>query len=394
MGSPAGAGDPARHPRSPRPPARRAGSGCPRPAPRGSLAERGVVSSSSSTIRWSKRVAISAADVGAFGEQAVEGEEDVAAVEASGLGEDAVVGRVELGELEFAPGGLPLGFVARRPRASRARSLQPRRPEPFRLQRVDPLQQARQQAGRVAADLVAAQRQLVEPVEQHRQPLGRPEHVEEGIEAGGLGVLAQQPLADRPPRCRSRAPRRARRSSASARSRSRRAVARVEAMTSTRSGAVALRGQPRQAPRQQPRSCRSRRRRATSSGPVAVGDRALLPSVSTLPSVDPRASSNATRGPAIASGRWTFSPQTGWESAAASWPRSERSSTRRASIEARTVYEGVGEGGDRTLAIDRRCEDAVFAELEALAAAGRLLRRRLRGARRGRASARAARRGS
>src|SRR5260221_2226339 len=41
-----------------------------------------------------------------------------------------------------------------------------------------------------------------------------------------------------------------------------------------------------------------------------------------------------------------------------------------ASSEARTVYEGVGEGGDRTLAIDRRCEDAVFAELEALAAQG------------------------
>jgi myo-inositol-1(or 4)-monophosphatase len=36
----------------------------------------------------------------------------------------------------------------------------------------------------------------------------------------------------------------------------------------------------------------------------------------------------------------------------------------------RTVYEGVGEGGDRTLAIDRRCEDVVFAELEALAAQG------------------------
>jgi len=38
--------------------------------------------------------------------------------------------------------------------------------------------------------------------------------------------------------------------------------------------------------------------------------------------------------------------------------------------EERTVYEGVGEGGDRTLAIDRECEDAVFAELEALGAAG------------------------
>jgi myo-inositol-1(or 4)-monophosphatase len=41
-----------------------------------------------------------------------------------------------------------------------------------------------------------------------------------------------------------------------------------------------------------------------------------------------------------------------------------------ASSEERTVYEGVGEGGDHTLAIDRRCEDIVFAELEALAAQG------------------------
>jgi myo-inositol-1(or 4)-monophosphatase len=40
------------------------------------------------------------------------------------------------------------------------------------------------------------------------------------------------------------------------------------------------------------------------------------------------------------------------------------------SIAERTVYEGVGEGGDRTLAIDRRCEDAVFAELDRLAADG------------------------
>jgi myo-inositol-1(or 4)-monophosphatase len=36
----------------------------------------------------------------------------------------------------------------------------------------------------------------------------------------------------------------------------------------------------------------------------------------------------------------------------------------------RTVYEGIGEGGDRTLVIDRRCEDMVFAELEELAAEG------------------------
>jgi myo-inositol-1(or 4)-monophosphatase len=38
--------------------------------------------------------------------------------------------------------------------------------------------------------------------------------------------------------------------------------------------------------------------------------------------------------------------------------------------EERTVYEGVGEGGDRTLVIDRQAEDVVFAELERLADQG------------------------
>lgn len=40
----------------------------------------------------------------------------------------------------------------------------------------------------------------------------------------------------------------------------------------------------------------------------------------------------------------------------------------------RSIYEGVGEGGDRALAIDRRCEDIVFAELEALGERGLSMR--------------------
>jgi myo-inositol-1(or 4)-monophosphatase len=36
----------------------------------------------------------------------------------------------------------------------------------------------------------------------------------------------------------------------------------------------------------------------------------------------------------------------------------------------RTQYEGVGEGGDNTLVIDRLCEDAIFDELDALHRAG------------------------
>jgi myo-inositol-1(or 4)-monophosphatase len=51
---------------------------------------------------------------------------------------------------------------------------------------------------------------------------------------------------------------------------------------------------------------------------------------------------------------------------AAQRPIFEQAKTR----EERTVYEGIGEGGDRTLVIDRQAEDVVFAELERLAATG------------------------
>src|SRR3954465_2700712 len=51
---------------------------------------------------------------------------------------------------------------------------------------------------------------------------------------------------------------------------------------------------------------------------------------------------------------------------AAQRPIFERAKT----SEERTHYEGVGEGGDRTLVIDRECEDVVFAELEQLAEQG------------------------
>ncbi|MEK6277736.1 MAG: inositol monophosphatase family protein [Actinomycetota bacterium] len=39
-------------------------------------------------------------------------------------------------------------------------------------------------------------------------------------------------------------------------------------------------------------------------------------------------------------------------------------------VAARTQYEGIGEGGDFSLVIDRRCEDVIFAELQQLASAG------------------------
>ena len=73
---------------------------------------------------------------------------------------------------------------------------------------------------------------------------------------------------------------------------------------------------------------------------------------------------------------------------AGGWSRRSASSTPRTrGIEARTEYDGVGEGGDRSLVIDREAEEIVFAELEASARRRRRVHRDLRGARRGQPSA-------
>jgi len=138
----------------------------------GALGGRGVLQLVDDQVR--EAVRDRASDVRALGQQLAQRQEDVAAVEVAARRQDAVVRRVELGELRLRWVGA-------------------------RLERVDPLQQAGHQAGRVAADLVLAQRQLIEPVKQHRQSLRPPQHLEERIEPRGIGVLAQQTLADRLP---------------------------------------------------------------------------------------------------------------------------------------------------------------------------------------------------
>ncbi len=250
----------------PRPRARRAGSGCPRASAARIARWAAVASSSSSTIRYSKRVAICRRTSGRSTSRQSR-QEDVAAVEAAGLGEDLVVGGVELGELDLAPGRLARGLVAGFGLGGTGAFGEAGRPDAVRLERVDPRQQPGQQAGRVAADLVAAQRQLVEAVEQHRQPLGGAEDVEEGVEPGRLGVLAQEPLAERLPGADPElleGPLEQRLDA----SRSRRAVARVEARTSTCSARVPSRPGGRGAA-PAARSCRCRPRRARAAGPSA-----------------------------------------------------------------------------------------------------------------------------
>ncbi len=133
-------------------------------------------------------------DVGAVAQQLAELEHQVAVVEASRLAQDAVVAGVEVGELDLALGALALGAPGRGALQRHPPLAQRRRRDRLDLQQVDATQQPRQQARRVAADLVTAKRQLVDPVEEDREPVRGANGGEERIEAGLERVVAQQAL--------------------------------------------------------------------------------------------------------------------------------------------------------------------------------------------------------
>ncbi len=137
------------------------------------------------------------ADVGALGREAGQLDHDVAAVEAAELAQGALVVRVEVGELDLAPGVLALARVGGGALALDGPAAQARGRHRLGLDHVDALQQAGEQAAGVAADLVAAQGQVVEAVEHEGEPVGGRDGLEERVEAGLDRVLAQQALGDR-----------------------------------------------------------------------------------------------------------------------------------------------------------------------------------------------------
>jgi hypothetical protein len=106
------------------------------------------------------------------------------------------VARVQVGELD-----VPLGALARRaPRGlafTRDRPFpQGRRQDPLGLEQVYAAQEAGQEPSGVAADLVPAQGQVIDPVEQDREPVGGAHRGEERIATRLDRVLAQQHLPD------------------------------------------------------------------------------------------------------------------------------------------------------------------------------------------------------
>ncbi len=127
-----------------------------------------------------------------FAEQPAELEHRLAAVDRARGVQHRVVELVDLGELPLARRRIKVGVVLHRAEAlgPLAKALGG---DPCRLQRVDPIDDPGEEPGGVPADLVPAQGQLVEPLEQQRQPLGGGQRLEEGVESCLGRVLVQQP---------------------------------------------------------------------------------------------------------------------------------------------------------------------------------------------------------
>ncbi len=115
--------------------------------------------------------------------------DQVAGVTRAHLGQHLLVHSIDLGELalDVRVGlGQPLG---------------PARvvvgPDQVRLQPVDPTNEPREQGIRAPAEVVALDRQPVDPLEQHREPLGRPEHRFERVGRRPGAVQDQRRQLDR-----------------------------------------------------------------------------------------------------------------------------------------------------------------------------------------------------
>ena len=114
-------------------------------------------------------------------------EQQVAEVERPRLLEHPVVGRVEGGELALA-----VGLGAERPRPRRVVLVR----DELVLEAVDAADDRAEQRARVAAQVMGGERQLVDALEQHRDPVGRRDGRGERVEPGLERLVVQQPRAE------------------------------------------------------------------------------------------------------------------------------------------------------------------------------------------------------
>ncbi len=182
-------------------------------------------SCTSSTSRWRQRAGDARAHVRVLAQQRQRADHEVAAVERALLGEHPVVRLVDRGELTLAGAARALRVGCRALAALRhvvlaeASGIGPSRfrnaigasrwhaelvgpggvlvgADQLVLEAVDPAHEAGDERRRVAAEVVTADRQLVDPLQQHREPVGAADGDGERVEPAGERLLAQQPRAE------------------------------------------------------------------------------------------------------------------------------------------------------------------------------------------------------
>ena len=133
------------------------------------------------------------------GQEPAELEDHLVLVEHAEAEHEGVVAVVDLAELDLAQRLLPGDAARRTPLGGPGAVAQVARPDPLGLEDVDPLEQPGEQPGGVAADLMAAQRQLVEVVEEQGEAVRRRGRLEERVDAGLERVVAEHPLGEARP---------------------------------------------------------------------------------------------------------------------------------------------------------------------------------------------------
>ena len=103
---------------------------------------------------------------------------------------------VDLRELELALGGHPLGVALGGLREGLGVCAVVLGARHLVLQAVDAVHEAAQQRSRVAADLVVAQRQLVDPLPEHRHSVRAGDGREEGVEPRLERLVLEQPSGE------------------------------------------------------------------------------------------------------------------------------------------------------------------------------------------------------
>ena len=153
------------------------------------------VSWNSSTSTWRKRAASRARMSRLAAQEPERVQDEVARVEHPALLEQPVVRGVERGELALAHGADARGLAVLGQRRRPGRVVGGG--DELVLEPIDPLDDRAEHRARVPAQVVGGERELVDPLEQEREPVGGRDRCHERVDARLERLLAQEPRAER-----------------------------------------------------------------------------------------------------------------------------------------------------------------------------------------------------